>query len=526
MNREQGEWKEQVRQLIAHDLVKVLLFATFLVLLSSFQYLSAMAVETDVGLVFDDSFIHLQFARTIHEGIAWQYNPGEISTGSTSPLWSITLSFLFFLTSDSTSLLWGVHFVSVLFYIASTFLVGYIVMTYISSLSWSLVAMAGFVFLPRNTLLMLSGMETPLFLFLILLSLAVMDRQEQIYDSIIGIIAGLIFLARPEGALIALVCVPVRFLILDIDRRINRARLISLMGMYGYTAVIASSWMLFCLHSSGYLLPATFYVKASVTDFAIEAWDGHWIFWFGQYPYLLPSIFFGALLVLYKKPHPWLFAITLALAYRFTLPYNALINHARYLVPVFDLLALSFILGIAQLQNTIIQWISASNSFRHAKETETPIKVATIAIVCLFMVASIAPQYSLWTYVHATEVRNTNERQVLIGQWLKENTPEDAVIAIHDAGAIRFFSERRIIDLVGLVTPEIAFGNMTSIEILSYLRAEGCEYFVFFNRLFTYWGYLLGGAYTILYEAFTEDCILPDNANMTVYQINWSLTSY
>ncbi|MFX1369938.1 MAG: hypothetical protein ACFFAY_15190, partial [Promethearchaeota archaeon] len=383
MDREQGEWKEHLRQLLAHDLVKVLLFAVILVLLSSIHYLSNMALETDVGLVFDDSFIHIQFARTIYEGIAWQYNPGEISTGSTSPLWSITLSLLFFVTSDSTSLLWGVHAVSVLFYIASTFLIGYIAKTYTSSLSWSLVAMVGFVFLPRNTLLMLSGMETPLFVFLILLSLAVMDRQEQKYDSIIGIIAGLTFLARPEGALIALVCVPIRSLILAIDVEINRARVISLMGMYGYMAVIASSWVLFCLHSSGHLLPATFYVKASVTDFAIEAWDGHWIFWFGQYPYLLPAILIGAFLALYRKPHPWLFSISLALAYRLTLPYSALINHARYLVPVFDLLAFSFILSFALLQNTIGQWIAESGSSEHAKETRTTIKVASIAIVCL-----------------------------------------------------------------------------------------------------------------------------------------------
>jgi hypothetical protein len=36
--------------------------------------------------------------------------------------------------------------------------------------------------------------------------------------------------------------------------------------------------------------------------------------------------------------------------------------------------------------------------------------------------------------------------------WIKNNIPQDAKIAINDAGAIAFYSEKRVFDLVGLVT--------------------------------------------------------------------------
>ena len=42
--------------------------------------------------------------------------------------------------------------------------------------------------------------------------------------------------------------------------------------------------------------------------------------------------------------------------------------------------------------------------------------------------------------------------QVALGQWLADNTPAGATIACNDIGAIGYFSNRRILDLRGLVT--------------------------------------------------------------------------
>jgi tetratricopeptide (TPR) repeat protein len=47
------------------------------------------------------------------------------------------------------------------------------------------------------------------------------------------------------------------------------------------------------------------------------------------------------------------------------------------------------------------------------------------------------------------------ERHVRAGRWLAAHTPKDAVGATHDLGAIAFYSQRRIVDITGLVTPEV-----------------------------------------------------------------------
>ena len=49
-------------------------------------------------------------------------------------------------------------------------------------------------------------------------------------------------------------------------------------------------------------------------------------------------------------------------------------------------------------------------------------------------------------------------RRVRLGVHIAENTSPDAVIAVHAAGQIPYFSDRRTIDLLGLNEPLVAMG--------------------------------------------------------------------
>jgi arabinofuranosyltransferase len=53
------------------------------------------------------------------------------------------------------------------------------------------------------------------------------------------------------------------------------------------------------------------------------------------------------------------------------------------------------------------------------------------------------------------EVANINEMQVATGKWIDQNLPKDALIATNDIGAIAYFSDRRVIDTVGLISPQV-----------------------------------------------------------------------
>jgi len=52
-------------------------------------------------------------------------------------------------------------------------------------------------------------------------------------------------------------------------------------------------------------------------------------------------------------------------------------------------------------------------------------------------------------------VESINRIDVHLGKWVAANTPPDATVATIDIGALGYFSGRRILDLMGLVTPEV-----------------------------------------------------------------------
>jgi hypothetical protein len=64
-----------------------------------------------------------------------------------------------------------------------------------------------------------------------------------------------------------------------------------------------------------------------------------------------------------------------------------------------------------------------------------------------------------------------------LGRWLAENTPPDAVVGAENIGAIAFFSHRRILDMNGLVSPEIIPYKRRG-EVKAYLAAHPPDYLI------------------------------------------------
>ena len=87
-----------------------------------------------------------------------------------------------------------------------------------------------------------------------------------------------------------------------------------------------------------------------------------------------------------------------------------------------------------------------------------PIKArrALIVMACLAVVALLVQIASVlsWAELYANDVRSINEADVATGRWLADQTPPDALIAANDVGAIAYFSQRRIFDMIGLASPE------------------------------------------------------------------------
>ena len=489
-------------------------------ILSCIHYLATMLTITFPGLTLDDSWIHIQFAKTIYEGTPWEYSPGYPSTGSTSPLWSLILSSIFWFTTEPSGVVWGVYLLSIAFYVGSTYLAGYIVATYLERISWGIVASIAFVLVPRNTWLMLSGMETPLFVFVLLLSIVILDKGDMKYDLALGILAGLAFLSRPEG-IIVVFCIPLRLLILSFKGKATRVRF----GLFLLSCVIAlavvSPWILHCLSVTGYPLPDTFYAKVHVpTATEIEAWDIFWTYFVRELPFLPVAAFLGIILIPKGRPFAWLLPVSLTVLYRLSTPYAALINNNRYLLPVFDLFLIVAIASIAILLRIVfvaLLEIPDSVSLNHL----------CVFVVAVLIIVPMIPGYSYQATFYGKAAGNINDMQVEIGQWLYENTPPDAVFATHDAGALRYFSNRTMIDLAGLVSPDIIHGNMTDLEKIQYLHDRGCNYIVFFPELFVYYyRFFPYGSVEVQFTVHLDENVIAGRDTMSVYRIYWEHTIF
>jgi hypothetical protein len=80
----------------------------------------------------------------------------------------------------------------------------------------------------------------------------------------------------------------------------------------------------------------------------------------------------------------------------------------------------------------------------------------------------------------ANDVGFINCEMVAVAHWLNENVPPDAVIAAHDIGAIGYFARRPLLDMAGLITPEIIPFLRDEARMLDFIRARQADYVVTF----------------------------------------------
>ena len=69
---------------------------------------------------------------------------------------------------------------------------------------------------------------------------------------------------------------------------------------------------------------------------------------------------------------------------------------------------------------------------------------------------------------------------VAVAHWLEENTAPDDLIAVHDIGAVGYWTDRPLLDLAGLITPEVIPFIADAGRLAEWMITEGAEYAVFF----------------------------------------------
>jgi len=404
----------------------------------------------------DDSWIHQTYGRNLAETGEWAFTPGVDSAASTSPLYTVVLSAGYKLNIPFR--LWT-HGLGVLA-LALVGLIGARLAAMVAPDRKYIPLVAGLALVLAWHLVWaaVSGMETMIFclltLTLIWLSWRELEPRSQtvthvaLRGAIFGVIAGLATLARPEGVLLTGL---IGLALLIVRPNMTWRNLI----LWGGAAVICfgivlAPYLIFNLRVTGGLLPNTAAAKRAEGAYYLAqsylwrvgnlltplAAGGQLLLIPGMIAYavLLPrkraSILYALLLV-------W--PVALILLYAETLPLE--IQHGRYLIPS---LPGAIIVGVVGM-GWLLQRTRASLIGR--------VLVRGLAASAALVFALFAVVLGLQAYVQ--DVAIVNQEMVASALWIKDNLPASDLLVVHDIGAVGYFTQRPVLDIGGLISPEV-----------------------------------------------------------------------
>jgi len=427
---------------------------------SAVLYWFAFTRNGAYGFPLDDPWIHLQFAHNLVDYGSFSYFKDEmVTSGSTSPLYVFFLSagFVVFSNEFLLSYALGVCFLC----IAAVCFFAILRQRKLEPgfLCWSAPLLV--VLEPRLQWVALSGMETTLFIAGVFLALLFYERKQGIGT---GLSTGLLVWVRPEG-LIFLTALGIDALYRIFSPRPERSgrkgghhpgderRWIVQATVAAAPVVIA--YGIFNLTLSGTLFPNTYaaklaYYSSKNTDFPLQLFH----FLTGGHMSMLSAFAgigvvaaMGGILRSRGAPGPvyLLWPVLLILAYWQKLPY--LYQEGRYLMPVLPFVILFAVFGLAKTISVSRKWIPMMQRSRTAR--------AVTVLVLVLIAAQTAT--ALWSMraTYADDCRYIRNRQVRTALWIRDHLPPDARIATHDVGAIGYYSGRRVVDMVGLVSPSM-----------------------------------------------------------------------
>lgn len=443
--------------------------------LTAALYLGRTAASGRLGFPLDDGWIHQTYARNLAQAGQMAYAPGQPSAGSTSPLWTLLLSVGYLLRLDYR--LWT-YLLGAVFLALTAWMAYRLARRLFPDQPWA-APLAGLLCALEWHLAWaaFSGMETILYTCLLLwlmdLQLALCCQQSAIrYAPFVmaGVVAGLLTLTRPEGLLLAGLG---GLALLWRAWRAARWRGVLAVVAYGLAfAVVVSPWLAFNLRVSGQPLPNTFYAKQAEYHVYLTL-----PIWSRLARVLLPTLagaqfllipgFLYAAVFLLLAPHasllPLLWWLLTVLVYALRLPVSY--QHGRYLIPTIPVLVLYGVGGALRL----LKPASAQMWLRVASRS---LLLATLVLLLAFWLRGAG--------VYADDTGFIEGEMAAVARWLNANTAPDALIAVHDIGAVGYLTQRRLLDLAGLITPQVVPFIADEARLLAFMAERGAGYVVFF----------------------------------------------
>jgi hypothetical protein len=82
---------------------------------------------------------------------------------------------------------------------------------------------------------------------------------------------------------------------------------------------------------------------------------------------------------------------------------------------------------------------------------------------------------------NAHDVYLIESEMVESAKWVQQNIPPDALLAVHDIGALGYYVPNPMIDLAGLVTPDVIPFIRDTDRLREYLDSKSADYLIVFE---------------------------------------------
>jgi len=428
-------------------------------------YLLTSALIYRIGFPLDDSWIHQTYARNLALHGQWAFQLGHPSAGSTAPLWTFLLALGYWLGLAPyfwTYLLGGLTLFGLGLLTETT--ARNILSTYRPRIPW-----VGLFFVTEWHFLWaaMSGMETLLAALFLTSVLALLMTGSRRYLAM-GLLTGLSVWVRPDG-LTLLAPVILTILLVSMSNRDKFNFIVRYLIGFGSLFV---PYLLFNLWLSGTPMPNTFYAKQ--TEYAY--WQSQPFLYHlgvlfvqvltGPGIILLPGMVGWAVLSIRRRDWASTSAMLWCGGYLYLyISRLPAYQHGRYLMPAMPVL---FLFGLLAFFEFV-----ASHLLKRYHWMVQRVWQITLLLVTLGFVALGARAYG-------EDVGLIESEMVVTAKWVAHNLPPNAIIAAHDIGALGYFDHHQLVDLAGLVSPEVIPFMRDETRLAVYLNQRGVSYLVAF----------------------------------------------
>ncbi len=470
------------------------LLAMLAALAGGIVFLGQGMPTTDGSAAFplDDTYIHLQYAWQAAQGQFYQYNSGEApTTGATSLLYMLLLAAGFALGITREAMPGVILGGGLALMVISAGLVADLARRAAEGVfdrrsdlpAWSAGLLAGVIFAGSGwmTWAFLSGMETGLLIALVTATLWAFAGGR---FRLTALLAALAALTRPEALILPVMLAAAVWLIRgpgDTPERISVPR----RGRLAFLRLEGPwlPWLLLPL-AAGLVSPLVYLLLTgtpSATGLQAKSWltlvpfypdrvigeiagttghlllgalngpgqDGRW----HAFP-LASLLALAGLIVLWRRGGlagrrlalvclGW---VVLGAAATATLQ-TATWHHYRYQMPLYPALVPPLAVAVIGLGRTL--------AARRERVGPWVVRAALVIGVVLWAACSWADFGAAYALDTGTVVR----QQMVLADWLRDHTPGETRLAVHDVGVMRYLGERATIDVVGLTTAGLAQVN-------------------------------------------------------------------